>query len=78
MTYKLNPEIRKILSPVVLIFPDGMKQQYLDGNAATEAVFDRKYVVSTIRAEDDIIKLMLVEQETPSMNWNGEAAISFF
>ena len=78
MTYKLNPEIRKILSPVVLIFPDGMKQQYLDGNAATEAVFDRKYVVSTIRAEDDIIELMLVEQETPSMNWNGEAAISFF
>lgn len=78
MTYKLNPEIRKILSPVVLIFPNGMKQQYTDGNAAAEAVFDHKYVVSTMCAEDGIIELKLVEQEAPSINWNGEAATSFF
>ena len=40
MTYKLNPEIRKILSPVVLIISDGMKQQYPDEQSVTDAVFD--------------------------------------
>ena len=78
MTYKLNPEIRKILSPVVLAFPDGTKQQYVDGNTVADDVFDHKYLISTVRAVDDIIELKLVEQEAPNMNWSGEAATSFF
>ena len=78
MTYKLNPEIRKILSPVVLVFPDRTKQQYEDGNTAADAVFDRKYVISTLQAVDDIVELKLVEQEAPNMNWSGESATSFF
>ena len=78
MTYKLNPEIRKILSPVVLIFPDGTKQQYEDGDSAADAVFDHKYLISALRAVDDIIEIKLVEQEAPSMNWSGESAASFF
>lgn len=78
MTYKLNPEIRKILSPVVLVFPDGTKQQYESGKASADAVFDYKYVISTMRAVNDIIELKLVEQEAPIMNWSGESATSFF
>lgn len=46
MTYKLNPEIRKILSPITLIFSDGTKQHYLNGATVVDAVFNRKYVVS--------------------------------
>ena len=78
MTYKLNPEIRKILSPVVLIFPDGTKQQHASGKAAADTVFDHKYLISTLRAINDAIELKLVEQEAPIMNWSGESAASFF
>ena len=78
VTYKLNPEIRKILSPIVLIFPDGMKQKYKDGKVAADAVFDHKYLISTLRAVNDIVELKLVEQEAPNMNWSGESATSFF
>ena len=78
MTYKFNPEIRKVLSPVVLMFSDGEKQQYPDGNAVADAVFNHKYVVSTMRAVNDIIELELVEQESLIMNWNGESPVSFF
>lgn len=31
MTYKLNPEIRKITSLVELVFPDGEKRQFENG-----------------------------------------------
>jgi len=78
ITYKLNPEIRKILSPILLIFPDGTKQQYESGKAAVDAVFDHKYLISTLRAINDAIELKLVEQEAPIMNWSGESATSFF
>ena len=78
MTYKLNPEIRKIISPIVMIFPDGTKQQYGSGKAAADAVFDHKYLISTLRALNDAIELKLVEQEAPIMNWSGESAASFF
>jgi len=78
MTYKLNPEIRKILSPVVLAFPDGTKQQYENGIVTADAVFDHMYVISTVCAVDDVIELKLVEQMAPMMNWSGEEAASFF
>lgn len=39
MTYKLNPEIRKIIFPIVMIFPDGTKQQYESGKAAAYNCF---------------------------------------
>ena len=78
MPYKLNLEIRKILSPVVLAYPDGVKQQRVDGNAAADAVFNQKYVISTLRDIDDIIELKLVEQEVPNLNWSGKSATSFF
>ena len=78
MTYKLNPEIQKIKSPIVLAFPDGTKQQYESGKVAADAVFEHKYVISTLRAINDIVELKLVEQEAPIMNWSGESATSFF
>ena len=78
MTYKLNPVIRKIASPIMLVFPDGTKQQCESGKAAADAVFDHKYVISTMHAVNDAIELKLVEQEAPIMNWSGESATSFF
>ena len=78
MTYKLNPEIQKIYSPIVLTFSDGTKQQYESGKVAADAVFEHKYVISTLRAINDIVELKLVEQEAPNMNWSGEEPSTFF
>lgn len=78
MTNKLNPEIRKILSPVVLTYPDGTKQQYESGKAVADAVFDHKYEISILSAVNDIVELKLVEQGVPIMNWSGESVTSFF
>ena len=36
-----------------MIFPDGTKQQYESGKAAADAVFDHKYLISTVRAVND-------------------------
>ena len=45
MTYKLNPELRKIQSPVVLVFPDGSETDYPDGIALSEITFTTRHVV---------------------------------
>ena len=39
MTYKLNPELKKIQSPLVLLI-DGEKTEYENGNALTEQIFE--------------------------------------
>lgn len=39
MTYKLNPELRMIKSPVVLVIDDGEKS-FPDGAAVVREVFD--------------------------------------
>ena len=78
MTYKLNPEIRKIISPVVLVFPDGNKQEYDNGEKITEDSFNRKFMVTEIRAVNEKIEVKLTEQEAPNMTWSGEEAVSFF
>ena len=78
MTYKLNPEIRKIESPVVLVKPDGQKLKYTSGDLAAEAVFDKQYVVKALRAVDNTIEIELDIPVVTGMNWKGEEAISFF
>ena len=40
MTYKLNPEIGKITSPVELIFLDGEKRRFDNGAEACSAVLE--------------------------------------
>ena len=79
MTYKLNPELKKIRSPVTLIFPDGTEKNFASGAEIVNAVFDKKYLISEITAEDSKIRLKLLEQQgKPAINWCGEEAMSFF
>ena len=40
MTYKLDPSISKISSPVVLIFPNGTGREYGNGVAVVEDHFE--------------------------------------
>ena len=49
MTYKLNPQLRLIKSPVILV-ADGEEHRYPDGESLTVLQFDKRYVVDSINA----------------------------
>lgn len=78
MTYKLNPELRKIPSPVVLVFPNGKRTQYPCGIAVTKDTFDKKYGIESMKASNSSIEIRLKEPSVNEINWIGEEAVSFF
>ena len=64
MTYKLEPGLSRITSPIKLIFPDHT-ESYSSGAEVCRAVFDHKYVVREIRAAGDTIEIRVEEMEMP-------------
>ena len=58
MTYKLDPVVEKIKSPVVLIIGD-KKKSYESGKNAAEDVFDKRYVVESLRSAGEAIEVEL-------------------
>ena len=77
MTYKLNPSLEKIQSPVVLIFPDGERREYINGVAVVEDVFDQMLLIDTIRAVGDTVEIKLTEQQMTASTWIGEEQTFF-
>lgn len=80
MTYKLNPEVKKIQSPVVVKFSDQeVDMAFESGAALADAVFDRNYLIESLAAEGDSVVLTVRENDTiNAVNWVGEEAVSFF
>ena len=78
MTFKLNPEVRKIISPVILVFPDGSQKEYECGSQVADAGFDHRYIIESLKAEDGVVILTLAEQKIQGVNWTGEEEVSFF
>lgn len=78
MTFKLNPAVAKICYTVTLIFPNGKRKDYENGQAAADAEFDQKYVVESLKAVGDVIEIMLKNPVVSGLNWIGEEAVSFF
>jgi len=72
MTYKLNPELRLITSPVVLLFPGGARHSYTSGAAVAEKTFNERYRVAEIRAVESVIEIKLESMTTPVINAIGE------
>lgn len=72
MTYKLNPIIERIQSPVLIITPDGEKRSYISGTEAAADVFDRNYQIASIKAENGTVVITLSEPQVAGMNWIGE------
>lgn len=72
MTYKLNPELRLITSPVTLIFPGGARHEYRSGTAVADQVFNERYRVTEIRAAGGVIEISLEPIITPVINAIGE------
>ena len=59
MTYKLNPILDKILSPVVLILPEGKRVEFINGKEASEHIFNEKYKIVSIRAIKETVEIEL-------------------
>ena len=78
MTYKLEPGLSRIISPVVVIVPDGDRKEYDSGAEACEDFFDHSYRVDKIRAVDNKIEIILKESDAPNTsNWIGEEQTFF-
>lgn len=80
MTYKLNPEVKKICAPVIVRFADRDEElSFPDGAALADAVFDKNYLIELLTVEDGAVALALCENDRVNvMNWVGEEAVSFF
>ena len=71
MTYKLEPGLSRITSPVRLIFPEGA-EEYRSGLEACEAEFDKKWRVVELRVAGDVVEIRLTEMDVPAVNPIGE------
>lgn len=78
MTYYLNPDVEKIKSPILLVFPDGEIKSFNDGEELRKEIFDVKYNITSVEAVNSQVILSVKEQEPPDVNWCGEEMISLF
>ena len=72
MTYKLEPILDKITTPILLKRGD-VCRQYKNGKAVTEETFGEKYEIKSIKAEGNMIIVEI--QQTKLLN---QECISFF
>jgi hypothetical protein len=77
MTYKLNPQLRLIKAPVILVI-EGVEQCYGSGEELTTLTFDKNYIIDSISARDDRVVVALKENDRQfNINWIGEEEVSF-
>lgn len=77
MTYYLNPELNKIISPVIVKI-GSVELRFGNGEEMCEYKFDKHYVVKSVWAENDIIKIELIENKGTDLSWIGEEPVSYF
>lgn len=78
MTYKLDPSVSKITSPILLIY-DGYEKVFENGKQLADADFDKYYLIDNISIKDDMIAVKLKENDRINdTNWCGEEQVSFF
>ena len=77
MTYKLNPQLRLIKAPVILVV-EGVERMYSSGEELTRLEFKKYYVVNSISARGNKVVITLKENDrTFNINWVGEEEVSF-
>lgn len=65
MTYHLEPWIEKIASPILLVFPDKTTKAYMSGREAMTDSFSERFIIDTVHAEGNVIKLTLQKAALP-------------
>ena len=78
MTFRLEPWIEKIKSPVVICFPSGKSERYISGDSAVNKVFDKHYIVDKLTSVDGEVMLKLREAKTAATALTGEEQHGFF
>ena len=77
MTFKLNPQLRLITAPVIIVI-DGEERSYLDGESLTVLEFDQRYVIDSIGAQGNTVVVTLkINDRVNDISWIGEEAVSF-
>lgn len=77
MTYKLNPQLRLIKAPVILVV-EGEEQSYDNGEVLTTLTFEKNYIVDSINARDGSVVVTMKENDRNfKINWIGEEEVSF-
>ena len=65
MTYRLNPIIEKIESPVRIVLLDtGQERNYESGSDACADVFNKQYNINSIRAKSGIVVIEMEVAES--------------
>lgn len=72
MTYRMNPELAVIESPVVLVFPDGRRESFADGAAVAESKFTDRYRIKRLVAVDNTVEIQLMTITVAAVNPIGE------
>ena len=82
MTYRLNPEVRKITSPIILSFSDGREsERFQDGASLADAVLCRNYLIESLSVRNECVVLTVRENnQANAMDQAGGEAVerSFF
>ena len=71
LTYKLEPGLSRITSPVRLIFPE-RAEEYENGKEAVDDLFDKKWRVVELRARENVVEVVVEEMDVPAVNAIGE------
>lgn len=77
MTYKIEGIVEKIESPILCNFT-GITRKYENGKVLAEQTFEKRYIISSIRAENGTVILEMEDRETiPKVNWKTEETVDF-
>ena len=77
MTYKLNPQLRLIKAPMILVV-EGQESCYGSGEELTALSFEKNYIIDSISARDDKVVVVMKENDRQfNINWIGEEEVSF-
>ena len=72
MTFKLEPGLARITSPIILLFPDHTTRRFSSGEDVCKAVFDKRWKVTEIRATGDVVEIRVEPMKVPEVNAVGE------
>lgn len=72
MTYKLEPGLARITSPIHLLLPDHTTRRFSSGDELTGMAFDKRYRVVEMRAVDNTVEIRVEEAVVPELNPIGE------
>lgn len=82
MTYRLNPEVEKIKSPIILQIPGEKRTlRFTDGPELASALFETNYLIESLTAQDDAVLLVIRRNDKVNdTSWfvGSQSSLSFF